>query len=408
MKRKINRIIGVFLCLVMLTGCNLKEFLSDLLSTLKTSQVTSEIIGGGQEGCAIYSSMEVLIESEEVELLSSPTSLEETFEVVNKSTLMATACYVVNGVQYERIASGFIIKKEHLIDAYKYYFVSSASKLFYRSLNEEEVYVNRAPSYVEIVLGTYKRFYAKVEAYYERFDIVVLSFTTTDDLSVLELGDSDSLTIGQAVNSMGTPELGVSVLNTMIRGNISSMYKDATIYYGNEQLASYTTHQFDAPTNSGMEGGPVFTDDGKVVGITTYKYGASSGFESMSRFIPINDVKNCLNALVNNQEYALPTIGVQVIELYAVVMEGTATWTDEISLYEGLYIESVVAGGRFAKAGATAQGVITKAWLNGEEYRISGSAKLFTLLSRIQKGDSFKVEVVYQTGAKEFELNFND
>lgn len=408
MKRKINGIFGIFLCLIMLTGCNLKEFLKDLVNELKSSQVTDDIIGDNGEGCAIYSSMEVLIENEEVELITSPTNLEETFDVVNKSTLMATACYVVNGVQYERIASGFIIKKEHLIDAYKYYFVSSASKLFYRTVNEEETYVDRTPEYVEIVLGTYKRYYAKVEAYYERFDLVVLSFTTADNLYALELGDSDELKIGQTVNSMGTPEMGISVLNTMIRGDISSLNRSAVIGYNGQEISSYTTHQFDAPTNSGMEGGPVFTDDAKVVGITTYKYGDINGFESMSRFIPINDVKNCLNALVNNQEYVLPTIGVQVIELYAVVLEGTVSWTNDISLYEGLYIDSVVLGGRFAKAGGQAHGVMTRAWLNDTEYQIKGSASLFTVLSRCKKGDSFKIEVVYQNGVKEFVLDTND
>ena len=185
--------------------------------------------------------------------------------------------------------------------------------------SSKNVVVDRTPEYVEIVLGDYRRYYAQVEKYYDRLDIVVLSIITKDELSVLEFGDSDGLFMGDTVYSMGTPEVGVTLLNTMIKGNISNLNVSSDLYFNDVEIASYTTHQFDAPTNIGMEGGPVFLEDGSVVGILTYKYGETGEYESLSRFIPINDVKNCLDAFTSDKDYSIPTVGIQVMDLYNAV-----------------------------------------------------------------------------------------
>ena len=74
--------------------------------------------------------------------------------------------------------------------------------MFFRGLNEsKQMVTNRAPEYVEVVFGNYKRYYAEVHAYYERLDIVILTITTKDELTPLTLGDSDSLILGDDVYS---------------------------------------------------------------------------------------------------------------------------------------------------------------------------------------------------------------
>lgn len=399
MKKIFKKLIVMCMCLFLLTGCNLKDLIKELIG----NNTSSQPIGGSNNtgGCQIYADLNVLIEEEGVTVLSSTSEFENVFDKINEATFMATACYVVNGTRYERVASGFIMKKEVYEDAYKYYLVSNASKLFYRNIDSNgSVVVNRTPEYVEIVLGDYKRFYAKVEKYYERLDIVVLSIITKDELTVLEFGDSDSLTLGDAVYSMGTPEIGIPLLNTMIKGNISKLNASSTLYYNDEQIASYTTHQFDAPTNLGMEGGPVFNLNGEVLGILTYKYGVNDEFESLSRFIPINDVKNCLDALTNNVDYALPTIGVQVMDLYNAVAVNGVNWTDGLKVYEGCYVDSVVAGSAAAKAGILGDSVIVGAYLNDEYFEVKGMNYIFVILSRYKEGDTLKFEVQYRQTKK--------
>jgi S1-C subfamily serine protease len=392
MKNLFKKIITIFCCLVLLTGCDLSDIIKNLIGATSSS---SQQIGSNNVGaCKVYSDLSVLIEEESVSVLSSKTELQKVFDKVDEATFMVTACYIVDGTRYERVASGFIIKKEVYEDAYKYYLVSNASKLFYRNVdNSKNVIVDRTPEYVEIVLGDYKRYYAQVEKYYDRLDVVVLSIITKDELSVLEFGDSDSLIFGDTVYSMGTPAVGVTLLNTMNKGNISNLNVNSDLYFNDIEIASYTTHQFDAPINTGMEGGPVFLEDGKVVGILTYRFGEANEYESLSRFIPINDVKNCLEAFTSDKDYSIPTVGIQVMDLYNAVARNVVSWTDTAKIYEGCYVESVVAGSVSANAGIPGDSVIVGAYLNDEYFEVNGMSMIFVLLSRYKEGDTLKFEV---------------
>jgi S1-C subfamily serine protease len=166
---------------------------------------------------------------------------------------MSIACYVVGGVRYERLSSGFVIKKEQLEDAYKYYLVTNASKLFYRGISDGVLTYSKTPEYVEVVFGDYRRYYAQVEGYNEKLDVLVLSIITKDEIPVFELGDSDDLLLGDTVYAMGTPEIGVALLNSVNKGFISKLNVESTIGFNNEVITTYNSHQFDAPTNLGME-----------------------------------------------------------------------------------------------------------------------------------------------------------
>lgn len=400
MKKVLKKIIVLCLCLFMCTGCDLKDIIKDLLAN--TSSSSQQIGGASNEGCLIYSTLNDLYEDEGVSLLSSRSEFEEVLQQVDESTFMATACYVVAGVRYERIASGFIIKKEILEDAYKYYLVSNASKLFFRGVNDnKQTVLDRTPEYIEVVFGDYRRYYAEVFAYYERFDIVILTITTKDELTPLSLGDSDNLMIGDDIYAMGTPEIGVSVLNTTLKGRISKLNVNLSLYFNDEQITSCVTHQFDSPTNYGMEGGPVFTENGEVVGILTYKYRATDQYESLARFIPINNIKNCLESLLNNKEYEIAKLGVQVMDLYVAVSLDIVTWTDGLGVYEGCYIESVVLGSAAANAGITGDSVAIGAYLNDEYYEIKNSDYVSIILSRYKQGDTLKLVIQYKDGIKE-------
>ena len=397
MKKVLKKLIVICMCLFLCTGCDLKEIIKDLLAATSSS---SQQIGGSNEGCEIYTNLDVLYEEEGVSLLSTKSELESMIETMNESTFMSTACYIVNGVRYERVSSGFIVRKEQLEEAYKYYLVTNASKLFYRAVQKDGgMIISREPKYVEVVFGNYKRYYAEVEAYSDKKDIVILSIVTKDELNVVTLGDSDSLILGDAVYSMGTPELGVSLINSVIKGNISNLNVSSTISLNNEAITSYTTHQFDAPINSGMEGGPVFVETGEVVGVLTYKYGAGN-YESLSRFIPINDVKNCIDSLIENKEYAPPLVGISVLDLYTAVSIYGVTWPDEIGVYEGCYVESVSSGSASAKSGMLGDSIIVGIYLNEQYIKVKDSNIISVILARYKEGDTLKFEVQYKTEKK--------
>jgi S1-C subfamily serine protease len=155
-----------------------------------------------------------------------------------------------------------------------------------------------------------------------------------------------------------------------------------------------------------MEGGPVFKENGEVVGILTYKYAASQEYESLSRFIPINNVKNCLESLINNEEYNIPAVGIQVMDLYVAASLGNVTWADSLGVYEGCYVDSVIAGGAATSAGMIGDCVIVGAYLNDEYYTVKNSNYISIILARYKKGDTLKL-VVHEKQEKKEYIVFN-
>ena len=89
------------------------------------------------------------------------------------------------------------------------------------------------------------------------------------------------------------------------------------------------------------------------------------------------------------------------MDLYTAVALGNVTWTDSLGIYEGCYVDSVVAGGAAAKAGIEGDSVIVGAYLNDEYYKISNSNYISLILTRYKKGDTLKLVVQYKQDKKE-------
>jgi S1-C subfamily serine protease len=100
-------------------------------------------------------------------------------------------------------------------------------------------------------------------------------------LPTVELGDSDSVQVGQSVVLIGNP-LGV------LEGSIS-----AGIVSGLRNLegAGFRVIQTDAAANPGNSGGPLVDASGKVVGVVSFKL---RGAENLNFVVPVNYVRGLL------------------------------------------------------------------------------------------------------------------
>lgn len=98
-------------------------------------------------------------------------------------------------------------------------------------------------------------------------------------LPTVQLGDSDQVRKGDGVLVVGSP-LGV-LEGSVSRGVISAV----------RDLDSLHVFQMDAAVSHGNSGGPVVDDQGKVVGVTSFKLAAG---ESLNFAIPINYVRGLL------------------------------------------------------------------------------------------------------------------
>ena len=126
-------------------------------------------------------------------------------------------------------------------------------------------------------------------------------------LAALELGDSDSLRVGQWVVAAGTP-FGLS--SSITSGIVSATGRS------NLRIADYENFiQTDAAINPGNSGGPLLDLEGKVVGINTAIFSRSGGYMGIGFAIPINMAKNVMNSLISDGKVTRGRLGAWIQDL---------------------------------------------------------------------------------------------
>ena len=133
-------------------------------------------------------------------------------------------------------------------------------------------------------------------------DLAVLHVDAGHKLPFIQLGDSNDVKPGQWVVAMGNPfGLGGSVT----AGIVSADGRDI----GSGPYDSFI--QVDAPINQGNSGGPLFTQDGKVVGVNTAILSPSGGSVGIGFAIPSNTVRTIVAELEKDGHVTRGYLGVQ-------------------------------------------------------------------------------------------------
>ena len=105
-------------------------------------------------------------------------------------------------------------------------------------------------------------------------DLAILK--SYEPIPYLEIGDSDTLNVGQDVLAVGTP-LSLSLTHSFTKGIVSALNR--TLRVGGENGEGYMQNliQHDASLNPGNSGGPLINNRGQVVGINTLKITSGEG-----------------------------------------------------------------------------------------------------------------------------------
>lgn len=206
-----------------------------------------------------------------------------------------------------------------------------------------------------------------------------------NNLTAVEIGDSDLLKIGSYAAAIGNP-LGLEFERSMSQGIISGLHR--TIEVSADGQSSTTMEdliQTDATINSGNSGGPLFNAKGEVVGINSAK--ASNG-EGMGFAIPINVAKPIVEQIKKTGQFERAYLGISGAGL-----EGQGGYTKEqleemFGTSKGIYVNSVAAGGGAEAAGIRKGDVITKV----DDIEVGTMNKINTILISHKDGDKVKVE----------------
>ncbi|GEP65244.1 type I deoxyribonuclease HsdR [Clostridium beijerinckii] len=278
--------------------------------------------------------------------------------VVIVSTKGSSNSGFMNG-EVEGMGSGFIINEEGYILT-NYHVIANAKEITVTLSNNTEVS-------------------ATVVNYDQDRDVAMLKLKDgTKVPAVAELGDSDEVYPGAEVIAIGTP-LSKNFAQTLTKGVISG--SNRTI---DDSGKSVDFIQTDAAINPGNSGGPLVNAKGQVIGINSMKIGSdasgsSTPVEGIGFAIPINEVKNKIDALSK----PILNLGIQIREIDSATAK-------KYDLVEGIYVSSVEEYSPAEKGGLKIGDIIVKC--DGKE------AKTFDELKTIKEsknaGDTMKIEVI--------------
>jgi len=136
--------------------------------------------------------------------------------------------------------------------------------------------------------GTHEELQARIIGMDRLTDTALLKIEPQPGMTVLTLGDSDGLEVGEMVVAVGNP-LGLQ--HTVTSGLVSA--KERIVPGAENTLVDFL--QTDSAINPGSSGGPLLNLRGEVVGVNT---AIVSNAQSIGFAIPINTVKQVMALLI--------------------------------------------------------------------------------------------------------------
>lgn len=214
---------------------------------------------------------------------------------------------------------------------------------------------------------------AKIIGTDAKTDIALIKIKPKNSLPVVEIGDSDRVKVGEWVIAIGNP-FGLD--QTVTAGIISA--KGRVIGAG-----PYDNFiQTDASINPGNSGGPLFSMDGRVIGINTaiVAQGQGIGFAT-----PINMAKSILGDLKTKGKVSRGWLGVSVQD----VSEDMAKNLNHKSR-NGAIVTDVFRGDPAERAGIKVEDIITE--INGKP--VKDTHDLLLKIATFRVGEKVSLKVV--------------
>jgi serine protease Do len=228
------------------------------------------------------------------------------------------------GVQ-ESLGSGFIVDAKGYIIT-NFHVVEKADKIYVKLSSDPDTQDLGRPARV---IGTDKA-----------TDLAVIKIDTSTPLPTVKLGNSDTASVGDWVEAIGSP---FALSQTVTAGIISA--KNRTIDPGASGQFQHFI-QTDAAINPGNSGGPLLNMNGEVIGVNTAIFTQSAGYQGIGFAMPSNTVVQVYNDLISpSHKVTRGSIGIQF-------REGLSGAVNRVYGFKnGVLVQEVQPGGPADKAG---------------------------------------------------------
>jgi len=221
-------------------------------------------------------------------------------------------------------------------------------------------------------------------------DLAVIRLTEkpAGPLTVVPMGDSDKLVVGQKVLAIGNP-FGLD--RTLTTGVISGLQRP--IRARNNRLIEGAI-QTDASINPGNSGGPLLDSRGRMIGINSQILSPSGSSAGVGFAVPVSIAKRVVPQLLQNGTVRRPKLGISTRDIAAIRTQV------ELPVTDGVLIVQVARGGGAAAAGLRGMqqtemgdfelGDIIVGIGND---KVGNSDDLFRVLDKHQIGDTVQVHI---------------
>lgn len=242
-------------------------------------------------------------------------------------------------------------------------------------------------------------------------DLAVIQFDPADrGLTVIPMGASESLQVGQKVLAIGNP-FGLD--RTLTTGIISGLGRPLR---ARNDLVIQNMIQTDASINPGNSGGPLLDSRGRMIGINTMIYSPSGGSVGIGFAVPVDTARRVVPDLLEYGYVRRGWIDIVPRALFPQLVEYA-----DLPVREGILISEVVPGGNADEAGlrggserrAVRYGR-TVIYLGGDiivavdDQPVESIANLYEALEDNRPGDTVEVEFIRNGSRRSTEVTLSE
>ncbi len=206
-------------------------------------------------------------------------------------------------------------------------------------------------------------------------DLAVLKVDNVDNLVVARMGDSEKLRVGEEVIAAGAP---LGLRSTVTTGIISALHRPIPLSGdGSDTDTVIDGVQTDASINHGNSGGPLINMNAEVIGINTAGKSLSESASGLGFAIPVNEVKQVVEKLIEDGKIAHPTLGLTARSV-----------SNDVA--HGAQIANVTQGGAAEQGGILENDVVVKVG----DRDVADADEFVVAVRQLKIGEPAPIEVV--------------